>query len=229
MMLQAELSLAKVCAWNRQGWVSQPGGTAAQLAAVGRVVCSPGSRDIVGQCHLPADSHRSARTSARQQSPVMPARNLWAVRTTCSSSPAVSWANEETDVTGTAHWAPPACSWPEVQPNIPAPISREQAAALKLSKTGVGKNVLPREREALHCALPKWWDLSLQVPRGSSLCQWSPCPEQPWGGCPGAIWNTCLFQCLCANLGLDKPPKGLAASCFLILNICRTSATTQSV
>lgn len=84
--------------------------------------------DIVG--HSPADSHSSARTSARQQSPVMSARNPWGARTTCSSLPGDSWVNQETDVTGTAEdtgLLHPAAGW-DVQPNFPAPTSTSSVA-----------------------------------------------------------------------------------------------------
>lgn len=143
MMTQAELSLPKVSAWHRKGWTSLPWGLAAQLAGVGTVTCSPWEQGH--GVSVPADSHSTARTSASLQSPGMSARNLRGARTTCSSLPVGSWVSEETDVTrhSTGHWAPPLCSWLEEQPNLPAPISREQAPALKLFKTGdVEKKVL---------------------------------------------------------------------------------------
>lgn len=61
----------------------------------------------------------------------------------------------------TGHWAPPLCSWLEEQPNLPAPISREQAPALKLSK-----NRRCGKKKSFTEPVCEWWDVGLQVPRG---------------------------------------------------------------
>lgn len=193
---------------------------------------APGSRGTAGQCHLPADSHSSARTCARQQSPVMSARNLRGVRTTCSSLPVGCWVKQETDVMGTGHWAPPPCSWPEVQPNFPALISREQAPALKLSKTGdMGKNVLPRKWEALPWA--SVWVAGCEPAgpqRGAAFVDGLPPLSSHGEGAQTPSGTPAYFRaCAPSILELDKPPKGLAASCSLIPNICRASDTTKSV
>lgn len=177
MMLQAELSLPRVCAWNRQGWMSLPGALQPSWQVWG------GDTQPLGAGTLWVSATLQLTVTA-MPGPLPGSKVLWCQPEICEGreQPALhylgKWGNR-CDRHSTGHGAPPACSWPEGQPDSPALISREQAAALKLSKTGVEKNILPRKREALPWS-PVWMvGAESAVPRGSSLCGWSPCTEQP--------------------------------------------------